>query len=314
MIADQRDGVGKLLRRRRSPERESHRLSRLALDSVAVPGRRVTFDARGKRLGHLDRERAVDEVEGLDRRRRLAAAGHRLAGIGAVEGAKHALLLHPHLVGVDHPLQPVAGKRLHRREAVEAAARTKQIEASAPHRGVEKSAHGEHRIADPLRLEAARWIAPQKPVARVLGEPLGRGRIPLPVGGGEDDGAVERFERPAVRDKLRSEPVEQLRMARGGARSTEVARCLDKAGAEVPLPHPVGDHTGGERIGRVNDPVGKRHPPGLLGGIGGQGKRRKPVIEGQRRARADFIARLFRIAAVEHARGLGRREAPGEDG
>ena len=55
-------------------------------------------------------------------------------------------------------------------------------------------------------------------------------------------------------------------------------------------------------------------PAGLLGGIGGQGKRRKPVIEGQRRARADFIARLFRIAAVEHARGLGRREAPGEDG
>ena len=103
-------------------------------------------------------------------------------------------------------------------------------------------------------------------------------------------------------------------MAGNGAQPPEVTRGLDQPGAKVPLPHPVGDHARGERIGRVDNPVGQRQPAGLLGGIGGEGKRRKPGIEGQRRARADFVAGLFGIAAVEDARGLRGRESPGEYG
>ena len=75
--------------------------------------------------------------------------------------------------------------------------------------------------------------------------------------------------------------VEQFRVARGQTGEPEVVGGGHQPGAEVVLPHPVGEDAGGERMAWVGDPFGQLHPTPCGGRIG------RPLRGGWRRSAED---------------------------
>ena len=63
---------------------------------------------------------------------------------------------------------------------------------------------------------------------------------------------------PAAGDKLGGQPVEQFGVARQAAELAEVARVWGQTAAEMPLPEPVDEHPGRERVFGSGDPAGER--------------------------------------------------------
>jgi hypothetical protein len=79
----------------------------------------------------------------------------------------------------------------------------------------------------------------------------------LPIGCRRDDEPLHRLDVPACADEFSGEPVEQFRVAREFASDAEVLDGLDQPGTEVHLPPPIDGDPGGERIGRVHQPLGE---------------------------------------------------------
>ena len=69
--------------------------------------------------------------------------------------------------------------------------------------------------------------------------------------------------------------------------------------AEMIVPDAIDEHARGQRILRVGDPVRERHPPLLLGRIGGQRQVPAKLRESRRR---DFLFLLHRVAAIQPIR------------
>ena len=111
-------GVGEFFRGGSAAQRELPGAADLLREVVAG----FPLHAGGEGFGGVEGEAAVEEVERLNRRRALAAAGGALAGVGAVERAEDGFAFAADFVGVDHPAQPVAGKGLDGLEAAQAAA------------------------------------------------------------------------------------------------------------------------------------------------------------------------------------------------
>ena len=78
---------------------------------------------------------------------------------------------------------------------------------------------------------------------------------------------MEGLEPPSPAHQFPSQRVEQLGMARSAAIEPEIARRCHEPPAEVVLPDAVGDHAGGEGIGRISDPGSEPLPPLRFGGL-----------------------------------------------
>src|SRR5689334_22921391 len=103
------------------------------MDLLCDVGPRLFLDAGGEGIGLFQRETTVEKVECLNGRGAFAAARGALARVGAIERAKYRLAFTPDLVRVNHPAQPVLGKRFDGLEAAESAAVVEQVEAPAVH-------------------------------------------------------------------------------------------------------------------------------------------------------------------------------------
>ena len=123
--------------------------------------------------GLLLQERAVEQVEHLQRRRRDGAPRGGLAGVGAVEGAKGVVEAHARLALVDHPPPLRRAEGLFRSVDLDVIrVRFEQIEARPAHRQIQVTADRENRVAQRLGLEPPRRVAPQQARRRI-----GRGAI-----------------------------------------------------------------------------------------------------------------------------------------
>ena len=77
------------------------------------------------------------------------------------------------------------------------------------------------------------------------------------IGSGRDDQPLDVLDAPAAGDKLSGQPVEQFGVAWRASELAEVARVWGEAAAEVPLPEPVDEHPGRERVFGIGDPAGE---------------------------------------------------------
>ena len=76
------------------------------------------------------------------------------------------------------------------------------------------------------------------------------------------------FHVPTGADEFGGEPVEEFGVGGGVALHAKVARRADEAGAEELLPETVHGDAGGERILRIDDPVGEIEAGGSRGSGG----------------------------------------------
>ena len=74
------------------------------------------------------------------------------------------------------------------------------------------------------------------------------------------------FDVPAAFDKFDGQPVEQFGVGRPFALRPHVVEPLREAGAEIHFPHPVDEHSRGQRVIARDDPVGKIEPCEPLAG------------------------------------------------
>ena len=89
---------------------------------------------------------------------------------------------------------------------------------------------------------------------------------------------------------------------------TEVARCLDKPGAEVALPDAIHHDASGEGILRAGDPVGERGTARLLGRLLVQ----LQVAEGADHGGKNLVLRLLRVTAEQEVDFVRRAKLPGK--
>ena len=67
---------------------------------------------------------------------------------------------------------------------------------------------------------------------------------------------MEALQRPAAVAKVRSEPIQKLRMSGLGAHAPEVVRAVNDSASEVVMPDPIDDRPPSERIGWIREPFG----------------------------------------------------------
>ena len=94
------------------------------------------------------------------------------------------------------------------------------------------------------------------------------------------------------------EPIEELRVTRGGAESTEVVRRLDEPLPEVMLPETVRHHPRGARMGGVGEPP--REGEATTGGMLGRHDGRRAAAKESGETRFDRLAQRIRVAALAH--------------
>ena len=122
---------------------------------------------------------------------------------------------------------------------------------------VEATGGGEEGIAHGFEVEALAIHPPEKMVIGI-GALVERVVVAtLLVGGGEEDEAVEIFERPAVGDEVGGEVIEEFGLGGWGGADPEIAGGADEAGAEVVEPDAVDGDAGGEGVVFVGDGLGE---------------------------------------------------------
>ena len=147
-----------------------------------------------------------------------------------------------------------------------------------------KNSRARQEIVASLRAgERKGWSLGEKPEGGInQGNFRAQGGV-LAEGGRENDLFAESFHIPAGVDKIAREPVEELRMGRGGTAETKVVDGLDQSATEEVSPNSVHEDAGGE--GMVADGGGEI--PSSKRGF------RLPVhARGLRRGRQDGSLRL----------------------
>ena len=124
------------------------------------------------------------------------------------------------------------------------------------------------------------------------------------IGMGRHDDAVQVMHRPAGGDELAGEKVEQWQIHGSYPRPSKVVGRGDDAGAEVPLPDPVGHHPRRERVPRAGEPPGQGQPTSR--GIAESHDRRQRIAaidEYCRHGGLDLFPGRMDVAAVQDERG-----------
>ena len=169
------------------------------------------------------------------------------------------------------------------------------LHARAADRAHEQTRGGQGRIADELGIHAPGRLAGQFAVGRVGGDPLGRGRGRLSVGGAAHDRADHVLHVPPRVDELAGQPVEQFRMHRRFPLAAEIVEHPRQPRAEELLPEPVHHHPRGERV------IAGHEPPGEVEAVGrAVGDRRGGQIAGEGRLH-DLPALVHPVAAGQDA-------------
>ncbi len=130
---------------------------------------------------------------------------------------------------------------------------------------IERARDGQQRVAHRLEIEPLTIEPPDQPVLGVALERVGPRQTALLIRAREHDPPVQRLERPAGRDELGGQVVEQLGMAGRVAAHAEVAGRRDQPLAEMPLPHAVDQHAGRQRVLGVGDGPGQIEPAAPFG-------------------------------------------------
>ena len=130
--------------------------------------------------------------------------------------------------------------------------------------GVEVVAQHEQGIAHRLEIQTAQIPFIEQGVVRI---DLAVGRIvrrALLIHGGIHDQPVQLLDGPALGHEPARQPVEQIRMARGVTAQSKIAWGAHDAFAEMPLPHAVHHHAGGQRIVLTGDRLREFQPAGAF--------------------------------------------------
>ena len=253
-------------------------------------------------LGELARARqgpvAVDQQQRLGGRGRALPFGGAGESGGRVQAAQQLVLTVAFLGRVDRAAEAVAvGRR---------AAGLK----------VQLAACRQHRVADLLGVQTARIEAPEVLVGRIrLRRPGGHAAVcGLPVGGGEQNLALQALQAPAAGEETLRQVVEQLRMRRRLAEPAEIVRGLDEAAAEQVVPDAVGDHARGQRVVLPGQPGRQDAAP--AGGVRQGADRRRLGLQQGRETGRDVG---FALAGLELVRrrdrhGVGDDEGVGQRG
>lgn len=116
----------------------------------------------------------------------------------------------------------------------------------------------EQAVAQGLELEATRPLPPEQVIVGVAGEGVRLRRAALLPGRRRHDVALQRLDRPAVRDEPRREVVEQFGVRGPFAGRAEVIGRGDEPAAKMLLPDAVDDHARVEGIARAGESPGER--------------------------------------------------------
>src|SRR5262245_39893814 len=176
--------------------------------------------------------------------------------------------------------------------AIERAARGRpdQILGRPAHFLVERAGDEERRVAHFLRRHAAAVHAPVPAVAGVFRERRRRVVVARLIDRTQHQQPLEFLDRVSVVGEPAREILEQLGVARLFAELPEVARRVDEARAEVPLPDAVHDDAPRDRL--MDDCIGQFHPSAAL-----RERWRVAADEDRREMTRDLVARLEGIAA-----------------
>ena len=129
---------------------------------------------------------------------------------------------------------------------------------------IEVTSDGEQRVTNQFRLESTTILAPEETVPGVdFSGALVHPSLLLPRGR-EQDPPVQSLEGPTIGDEIASEAIEKERVAGGPTTESEVRWSLDDSGAEMALPDPVDDDSGGQGVLLVNYPSSKFQSTALL--------------------------------------------------
>ena len=69
---------------------------------------------------------------------------------------------------------------------------------------------------------------------------------------------MNRFQRPPLGKQFTSQPIEQFRVRRLRSTEAKIAGRIDDALPKMPVPKSIHNHTPGERIGWINNPLRQR--------------------------------------------------------
>ena len=210
-------------------------------------------------------EGAVHHQEGLPRHDRLGSIADRVAGVAEIEAGEDPVDRGAHDRHIDRAPGRDVDVGLAERAFFAEDVATRVVLLHPPsHRQVEAPGELQQGVANRLDLKAAPVHPPEEPVLLVDG---GVGRVVVarqPVRARQHDVAVELLERPAALDEAARQPVEKLGMGGFTADRAEVARRVDDAAAEVPVPDAVDDDSRGERVLGVGDPARQFEPPARI--------------------------------------------------
>jgi hypothetical protein len=83
----------------------------------------------------------------------------------------------------------------------------------------------------------------------------------LPIEVGCHYRAVEALDRPAILDKVRSQPVQQALVRGLRPERSQIVRRGNETAPKVVRPDAVDDGSGSQRVARIDDPMGERRAP-----------------------------------------------------
>ncbi len=214
---------------------------------MGVEGLLFCLKTLGEDLGLLEDEVTVEEIEGLKRCGGATAFGDSLAGIGTIEGSEDLFPFLPDFGHVDHA-SPVFG----------AVGLLGMIVADVFHLHfewteswttctlkIQRTAHGKYGVADAFGFEATKRESPEQSGSGIDLHGFGARDIGLLPGGGMENQALDVLERPLILHQFHGQPVEELGMGRRSSIESEVTGSVDDSCAEMKLPEPIHDDSGG---------------------------------------------------------------------
>ena len=248
------------------------------VDLAREVGAGLVPEPAGRSLGLGQDPFAVEHQEGLRGDRRTTSFHAVDRHPGCIEGVDHGQGLRAPVEHVDAPaavLGSVLGHDL-------PLGVDHDLGGRAVHRQVQRPGDRQDRVVDRFRVEPAEREPAQQFVARVGGSQLGRLARRLAIGGRGHDQGVERLDAPPLADEFGREPVEQLRMGWGHARTAEVVRGGDDPVAEVLLPDPVDEDPRGQGMIGPGEPAREGEPPPRAGSSRpGWGNRQRGCAPGE---------------------------------
>ena len=170
------------------------------------------------------------------------------------------------------------------------------------HRGVQQPGHEQQGVTDFLGRQATPGKSTDRPechrqllsLASLHPTGLSGGAIDA----GEQNEAMQSFDRPVLANQFGGQPVEQFGGYRCGPELPEIVRGFNQPDPEVPLPDAVDDHPAGERVSGIGDPPGQLQPAAFSRPDGG---RRMTMCQDGRKASPDFLPQVEVAAATVHS-------------